>query len=176
MDIGEHDWTLTFRRERDFRLANGKPYINYVNSSNIVQFTVSQLGTATFQDLDVETESTVTSSGVRSGVKIRIMFNDTKEKTYDSDTYPTIGQLVVAMQKDFPELRVERMTVPGYPTRNIQNRKDMPGAAIGEKAPSNLTHISFPDGILTLSGYDVENFTYKLLKLMGGMVNGISVV
>jgi hypothetical protein len=160
MDVGEHDWSLVFRREDTFKL-NGKPYIKYMNISNLVNITISQFGMSTFSELDVNVER-VAQGNVVLETKTTINLNDgDRIKTYSSNDYPTIADLVKAIQTDFKELHVERLTVAKYKTKELVEVH---------------RNFSFADGIAVLTGYDVENFTYKLLKVMGGKINGVSVV
>jgi hypothetical protein len=153
IDLGELDWTNTFLREPDF-LDNGKPYIHYINISTVFQIGVSALGYNTFKTLHVDVSTYPT--------EVTVDFNDGQNRqTFKASDYPTIDRLEEAIQRAFPELVVGRITVPQWPTKDLH---------------SNNSELLYPDGVITLQGDDVENFTYKLLRTMGGSVDGVRVV
>jgi len=159
MDVGEHDWSNVFQRETDFK-KDGRPYMNYINVSNLVKITVSQHGSSTFSDLQLIVQRHGTG-GVNERTEVTVDYNSSaKFRTYSSVNYPTIAQLVTAIQRDFMELDVKRLTVPGFKTVELTEK---------------TIKMSWADGCVMLSGYDVENFTYKLLKAIGAKVNGIAV-
>ena len=159
MDVGEHDWSNVFQREPDFK-KDGRPYMNYINVSNLVKITVSQHGSSTFSDLQLIVQRHGTG-GVNERTEVTVDYNSSaKFRTYSSVNYPTIAQLVTAIQRDFMELDVKRLTVPGFKTVELTEK---------------TIKMSWADGCVMLSGYDVENFTYKLLKAIGAKVNGIAV-
>jgi hypothetical protein len=160
MDVGEHDWQQTFLREPTF-LLKGAPYIKYINISHLVRITVSQLGFNNFSTLHITVMRDHLTATSHNTI-VEIWYNGSfKRRRYSSVDFPTVASLVKAIQTDYPELKVERVTVPRYPTVEL-TEKDV--------------SMNFADGALILSGYDVENFTYKLLKAIGGKVNGVAVV
>lgn len=159
VDVGDHNWSQVFKREPTLQVK-GKPIFTYIHINSLATIEVSSRGFNTFQSLDVTVEkdfgppltTTVTVSLDDAGGPIT--------KSYTSEDYTTVENLANAINRDFPQLTVKRLTTASYPTKNINE---------------DTFTLGFPNGVLHLSGEDLPNLTYKILKAIGGSMGGIKV-
>ncbi|VVB53409.1 Uncharacterised protein [uncultured archaeon] len=157
VDVGDVNWSQVFRREPTLQTMNG-PMFNYVHVNTLVDITVSPQGFRKFENLSIIVSK---KFDPKSEVEVHINLNDgAKTASYHSDNYPTISELQAAVSRDFPELAVSRDTSPSYKVSDM---------TAGDHV------ITYPDGIICLSGYDLENLTYKMMKMIGGHMNGVTV-
>jgi len=148
-DISYNYWYMTFLKEPNFML-NGKPMFGYVNLNTL--FTLSPVNVKGFVNLNISAYSNVLTITLNTG--------QDKIKQYQLLTLSTVSELMTEIQKDFPELVLDRYTIQNYPTELIRDYS---------------MNLPVKDGKLALLGPDGPNMTYKILKVIGGGVDGVSV-
>lgn len=149
IDVGNEDWTMLFKCE-PILLDNKVPIFNYININSLFKISLSQSGLIGFRELEIR---------VRKGEAIYIDFNGVSREFKFVD-YPTAAHIERGIKRTFPTLEVERLTMPTYKM---------------EQADNISRGFRVPDGVITITGYDVPNITYKVMKVIGGMIDGVAV-
>jgi hypothetical protein len=148
IDVGSTDWTMLFKKE-PILLDRGVPIFNYINVNTLFKIGVSRAGLTGFRNLDI----------VMSKTRLTINFNGV-DREFPFTDFPTAEKLERGIKRVFPLLEVERLTLGDYKMTDADTKTDS---------------LRVPDGVITLTGYDVPNMTYKIMKVIGGMIDGIAV-
>lgn len=148
-DIGEKDWTMMFRMEPHLRDRAGNPYFNYISINTLFKISLSPAGLIGYTGLRMTNQKGGLTIEL-NGITRRFPYKD----------FPTAAALERAITSTFPTLTVERTTAGHYKMR---------------ESDAVSRELSTPDGVLIIKGYDLENLTYKILKVIGGMIDGVLV-
>jgi len=148
IDVGNTDWTMLFKNE-PILLDRGVPIFNYINVNTLFKISVSRPGLIGFRNLDI----------VMSKTRLTISFNG-RQRDFPFTNFSTAEKLERGIKSAFPTLDVERLTMGDYKMTD---------------ANTMASSLRVANGVITLTGYDIPNMTYKIMKSIGGMIDGISV-
>lgn len=149
IDVGNQDWTMMFKKEPLLLDDTGNPCFTYISLNTIFKISLTPSALIGYKRLEIDNDKT----------RLSVDFNGVVRE-FNYDQYPTAAALERGLQMTFPTLNVERLTSGSYKM---------------EEADASYRYLKTPDGVITLTGTDLENLTYKILKVIGGTIDGVLV-